>query len=298
VICVYCPRYCKVDRKKGERGFCRAGPNPKVALWDLHLWEEPCISGTRGSGAVFFSRCNLECLFCQNHAISRHDRGREMQPEELCEVFLSLEKRGAHNINLVSPTHNSREIARAIEAAKEKGIGIPFVYNSNGYDSLETLEFMEGLIDVYLPDLKYWSDSLAMEYSSAPSYFKNAQKAILEMSRQVGTPVLDSQGIIMRGLIVRHLVLPGAISDSIQVLKWIKDNLPQGTYVSLMSQYYPTYRAKERPPLDRTLTQREYDRVLNEMIKLGLLDGYVQELSSATGDFTPDFDSGKPSELC
>lgn len=288
--CVYCPRYCKVDRTKGQRGFCKAGARPKVAMAGLHYWEEPLISGTKGSGTVFFSHCNLSCLFCQNYVISQEDRGgKEMEPEELAQLFLWLEKRGAHNINLVSPTHYAGEIALAIRIAKSKGISIPFVYNSNGYDSIEALKIMEGLIDVYLPDLKYYSDSLAVKYSSAPSYFCHASQAILEMSRQVGAVVLDEQGIVKRGLIVRHLVLPGATLDSKKILRWVKQNLPRGTYVSLMAQYYPAYKAEEHEILNRKLTQKEYDEVLSELYELGFEHGYTQELSAASPDYTPDF---------
>lgn len=285
-----CPRYCKVEREKGEKGYCQAGFNPRVALWDLHFWEEPCISGDKGSGAVFFSRCNLACVFCQNYRISHYDKGVEMEPERLAEVFMELQDRGAHNINLVSPTHNSVQIAKALRIAKANGLSVPVVYNSNGYDSLETLALMEGLVDVYLPDLKYYDDRLALRFSSAPRYFFHARRAILEMSRQVGTPVLDDNGIIKRGLIVRHLVLPSCQDDSIKVLRWIKDNLPSGTYVSLMAQYYPAYEAENIPPLNRTLTQEEYDAVVDELFRLDLLDGYVQELSSAVDTYTPDFD--------
>jgi len=295
--CDSCPRYCRVDRTAGEKGFCRAGILPEVSLWDLHLWEEPPISGDKGSGTVFFTRCNLRCVFCQNHDISQGDvSGTEMDAERLSRVFLSLERRGAHNVNLVSPTHFSQGIAEALRMAKDRGLGIPVVYNSNGYDSPETLERMAGLVDVYMPDLKYVDDDLAVRYSGAPSYFKHASRAILEMSRQVGVPQLDEAGIMKKGLMVRHLVLPGSVEDSLQVLRWIKDNLPAGTYVSVMAQYYPCHRAKQYPPLNRRLTGREYDRVVDEVYRLGLLDGFVQELSSAESKYTPDFLGRRGSE--
>jgi putative pyruvate formate lyase activating enzyme len=290
--CVLCPRRCNIDRAAGAKGFCQAGWLPRVALADLHFWEEPCISGTRGSGAVFFSRCNLACAFCQNHEISQPrvgEVGRELDAPALKEVFFALEARGAHNINLVSPTHYAGVIAEAIEMAKKEGIRIPFVYNSNGYDSMEGLRLMDGLIDVYLPDLKYHSDVLAMRYSSAPSYFRHATSAILEMARQVGTPVFDSAGMIRKGLIVRHLVLPGNVEDSKAVLRWIKYNLPAGTFVSIMSQYYPVHRAWNFPELSRKLRADEYEEVVEECLKIGLEDGYFQELSSAVPEYTPDF---------
>lgn len=292
--CDCCPRYCRVDRKAGQTGFCGAGQLPRVALHYLHLWEEPPISGARGSGAVFFCGCNLRCVFCQNHLISQGPvEGEEMDAEGLAQVFFDLERRGAHNVNLVSPTHFSREIARAIELAREQGLALPFVYNSNGYDSPETLERMDGLVDVYLPDLKYFSDRLAARYSSAPSYFEHASRAIAEMSSQVGVPVLGEDGLIRKGLVVRHLVLPGCVDDSLQVLRWVKDNLPKGTFVSVMAQYHPCHLAGRYPELDRCLTPREYDRVVDEVFRLGILDGFVQELSSAEPDYTPDFLRGK-----
>lgn len=257
------------------------------------MWEEPPISGTRGSGAVFFGRCNLRCVFCQNHDISRGDSpGREMTPEQLAGEFLALQGKGAHNINLVSPTHFSGPIAAAMRLARERGLAVPFVYNSNGYDSPETLARMDGLVDVYLPDLKYVSGELSGRYSSAPDYFRHASRAILEMSRQVGVPEFGDDGTIRRGLIVRHLVLPGCADDSIKVLRWTKDNLPAGTYVSVMSQYYPCHRAAEFPELNRRLTEDEYARVLDELDRLGLEDGFVQDLSSAEPDYTPDFSRG------
>ncbi|HOB30885.1 MAG TPA: radical SAM protein [Bacillota bacterium] len=288
--CTQCPRYCNVDRSQGELGFCRRGMLPEVAMADLHFWEEPCISGSNGSGAVFFSGCNLSCAFCQNYQISQSGRvGREYSVEALASIFLMLEGRGAHNINLVSPTHFSEKVAEAIRQARNMGLKIPFIYNSNGYESLETLEIMDGLIDVYLPDLKYFSDEIARKYSSAPSYFEHASKAILEMSRQVGIPQFDEQGVIQRGLIVRHLVLPGQIEDSKKVLRWIKEELPEGTYVSLMAQYCPVHRAKQYPEINRTLTWREYDEIVKELYDLELEDGYIQELASANTEFIPDF---------
>ena len=204
-------------------------------------------------------------------------------------TFLALQERGAHNINLVSPTHYSFEVAGAIREAKGHGLRVPVVYNSNGYDSPEPLSAMEGLVDVYLPDLKYFDDEAAMRYSAAPKYFHHASRAILEMSRKVGAPVFDEDGTISRGLIVRHLVLPGHAEDSVHLLKWFKDSLPEGTYLSLMAQYYPTHRAGEFPEINRTLRQEEYDRVLDAMYSLGLNHGFVQGLSSADSSYTPKF---------
>ena len=288
--CTQCPRYCNVDRVSGELGFCGKGSQPEVALAQLHFWEEPCISGTNGSGAVFFSGCNLSCVFCQNYEISQNGRfGRVYSVEALVSVFLTLERRGAHNINLVSPTQFSEKVAEAVDLAKRTGVQVPFVYNSNGYESPETLALMDGLIDVYLPDLKYFSDDVGKKYSLAPSYFSHASKAIVEMANQVGTPQLDEHGMIQKGLIVRHLVLPGQVEDSKMVLRWIKENLPRGTYVSLMAQYCPVHKAKDFPEINRTLTRKEYEDIVNVLYDLELEDGYIQEMSSATSEFIPDF---------
>jgi putative pyruvate formate lyase activating enzyme len=259
-------------------------------MHDLHFWEEPPVSGTRGSGAVFFSRCNMKCVFCQNHVISQgSEPGVEMDPGALAGVFVSLEKRGAHNVNLVSPTHYSGEIAQAIAEARRQDMTIPFVYNSNGYDSVETLARMDGLIEVYMPDLKYRSEELSAKYSATPSYFEHASRALVEMARQVGPSKLDENGIIEKGLIVRHLVLPGCVDDSLDVLRWVKDNLPEGTFLSVMSQYHPCHLASRYPEIDRRLTEEEYSRVLDEVDRLGLGDGFIQELSSAEPLYTPDF---------
>ena len=288
--CDYCPRYCPVDRTAGQAGYCGAGALPRVAMADLHFWEEPPISGTRGSGTVFFSRCNMRCVFCQNHVISQgRGIGEEMAPVRLAQEFLSLEKRGAHNVNLVSPTHFAGPIAEAIRIARDRGLTVPIVYNSGGFDSMETLARMDGLVQVYLPDLKYRSRELSAKYSATPSYFEHASRAILEMARQVGVPELDGSGLVKRGLIVRHLVLPGCVDDSLGVLRWIKENLPAGTFVSVMAQYYPCHLAGRFPEIDRRLSQEEYGRVMAALEELGLEDGFVQDLSSAERDYTPDF---------
>lgn len=296
--CTQCPRYCTVDRSSGELGFCRKGLLPEVAFAELHFWEEPCISGTGGSGAVFFSGCNLSCVFCQNYEISQNGRfGRVHDIEALASIFLTLERRGAHNINLVSPTQFSQKVAESIELAKRIGVRVPFVYNSNGYESPETLALMDGLIDVYLPDLKYFSDELATKYSSAPSYFEHASRAIIEMARQVGTPQLDDHGIIQKGLIVRHLVLPGQIEDSKKILRWIKENLPRGTYVSLMAQYCPVNKAGDYSEINRTLTREEYEEIVDVLYDSELEDGYIQEMSSASNEFIPDFGLKRTNEV-
>ncbi|HHV63330.1 MAG TPA: radical SAM protein [Firmicutes bacterium] len=288
--CRLCPRRCGADRNSGGMGFCRAGILPRVARAALHQWEEPCISGTRGSGTVFFSHCNMRCVFCQNHRISHGGFGKEVPTAELARAFLRLQAKGAHNINLVSPTPFILQIAEALSTARAEGLVIPVLYNTNAYELPEALRLLDGLVDVYLPDLKYASDELAIKYSAAPRYFEFATRAILEMLRQVGPPQFDEHGLVVRGLIVRHLVLPGQTGDSRRVLDWIRANLPVEVYVSVMSQYTPMFRASRYPELNRRLTREEYDDVLDYFVSIGLENGYMQEESSAQEDFVPDFD--------
>lgn len=288
--CRLCPRQCGIDRLRGQSGICRAGALPKAALASLHLWEEPCISGTKGSGTIFFSHCNLKCVFCQNYSISQQDFGKEMNIETLAELFIKQQNRGAHNINLVSPTPFMPQIKQALIIAKNQGLHIPVVYNSNAYESIDALHHMDGLIDVYLPDLKYYSDEYAIKYSHAPHYFQHATAAILEMYKQVGPPQFDADGIIKRGLIIRHLMLPGLGDDSKQVLLWIRDNLPKEVYISLMAQYTPMYRAKDYKELCRRISLREYEAMIDFFFDIGLENGYVQERSSARDIYTPTFD--------
>lgn len=288
--CEICPRRCRIDRTGGATGFCGAGWKPKLARAALHYWEEPCISGQRGSGAVFFSHCNLRCVFCQNRRISQEGFGREVDIQDLAEIFLSLQAQGAHNLNLVSPTQYAPQVASALAIAKDGGLSVPVVYNSNAYELPETLELFEGLVDVYLPDLKYCSPGVSERYSLAPDYFEVATQAIPAMFRQVGEPRFDDGGMIQRGLIVRHLVLPGLVSESRKVLSWIRDNLPPGVYVSLMSQYVPLGDARFYPEINRTIQEREYQEVLDACEELGIENGYVQELESAQEAYIPDFD--------
>ncbi len=284
--CNYCPRKCNANRYE-KPGFCGMGEKPVVARAFLHRWEEPCISGTRGSGTVFFSGCNLKCVFCQNYTISQENTGREITVEKLAEIFLSLQEKGAHNINLVTPSHFVRQIRSAYHLAK--GLKIPVIYNSNGYDSLECLKTMEGIAGIYLPDLKYFSPDISSKYSGAPDYFETASIAVKEMSRQTGPAVFDSEGIMQKGLIIRHLILPGHTGDSIRLLQWISDNLPQDVHISLMSQYTPYYHAGLHPELNRRITAWEYEKVLNKFYRLGFKNGYIQERGSASEEYIPDF---------
>ena len=285
-----CPRGCAVDRSAGERGFCGATNEYVIGSADLHFYEEPCISGTRGSGAIFFSGCNLRCVFCQNRDISREIYGKKYTENELISKMLELQERGAHNINLVTATPYSLFIAKTLEKAK-KDLKIPVVYNCGGYESIESLRTLDGLVDIYLPDFKYFDDALAREYSSAPNYATTAGEALVEMHRQVGKLTLDENGIATRGLIVRHLVLPACREDSKAVLKYISEILPvEDVTLSLMRQYTPDFANENAPKnLKRRLTSFEYDDVLNYAISLGF-DGFSQDKESAKKDFTPKFD--------
>ena len=287
MLCNLCPRHCGVDRDVSQ-GYCMSPNIIKLARAALHFWEEPCISGTKGSGTVFFCGCNLRCVYCQNSEISGGGAGIPMSDEDVMRTFDRLIEKGAHNLNLVTPTHYADSVARILEKYHSP---VPIVYNCGGYESVETLKMLEGLVDIYLPDFKYADSVLAVEYSHAPDYFERASEAIKEMNRQVGVLKLDSDGIAERGLIIRHLVLPGAVSNTKKVLRWIKENLPEGTVVSLMSQYTPCAKAAEHPPLDRRISKYEYEIALDAMIDLGFDNGYVQSRRSAPKDFIPDFQS-------
>lgn len=288
MFCNACPFECSVDRSI-RLGRCRATDEIEVAQAQLHYWEEPPISGTRGSGTIFFTHCNLRCKFCQNYDISQEGYGHRITPHHLEEIIFRLQDRGAHNINLVSPTHYTLQLIPILEKVKPK-LQIPVVWNSNAYEKVETLHRLEGLIDIYLPDLKYFSDELAQKCSSAPNYFQFATKAILEMKRQVNKNRYDECGIIQKGLIIRHLVLPGQTEDSKKILLWIKENLGPETQISLMAQYYPTYRTGELEGMNRRIRPSEYRAIRQFFIELGFEQGYCQELSAASSEFTPDFE--------
>lgn len=290
--CIACPRECSVDRAAGERGFCGVTNEYVIGSADLHMWEEPCISGTRGSGAIFFSGCNLRCIFCQNRDISREVVGKKYSEDELIAAMLELQERGAHNINLVTATPYSLFLANTLKKAK-KDLHIPIVYNCGGYESLESLRALEGLVDIYLPDFKYFDDERARAYSSAPNYAKLASEALCEMYRQVGKLTLDEHGIAKRGLIVRHLCLPGCREDSKAVLKCISEILPASEItLSLMRQYTPDFADADAPKsLHRRLTSFEYDDILDYALSLGF-DGFSQDKDSANQSFTPKFNKG------
>ena len=284
--CLLCPRRCGAERSAHEgRGVCGVGTLPRIARAALHMWEEPCISGTRGSGAVFFSGCGLRCVFCQNEAISHGGQGQDVTPARLAEIFRELEAQGAHNINLVTA---AQFVPAVIEALTMYRPQIPIVYNSSGYESVETLHLLEGWVDVYLPDFKYIDPAMARLLSGAADYPDVAMAAIGEMIRQTGPAQYDESGLMLRGTQIRHLVLPGLTGDSMRILTAIADEFP-GTPVSLMGQYTPFGRALEMPGLNRRLKKKEYDRVLAHMRAIGL-PGYAQELSAADAAFVPAFD--------
>ncbi len=284
-VCSDCPRQCGALRGETGGGFCRMGAEPVLARAALHFDEEPVISGTRGSGAVFFSGCALRCRFCQNYGISHDNFGRKVGVGRLREIYGELIDRGAHNVNLVNPTH----FARAILESLEGGLPVPVVWNTGGYERVETLRSLEGKVQVYLPDLKYLLPDAARRYSAAPDYFSYAGPALREMLRQTGPVELDDDGVMRRGTLVRHLILPGRAEESMLILDWIADNLP-GAWVSLMAQYLPYGDVKGVDELERRLTQEEYDRVVDHLMDLGLEDGFVQELSSADEKYIPGFD--------
>lgn len=282
--CTLCPRRCRVNRSE-KLGFCGMGNTPKLARAALHFWEEPCISGTRGSGALFFSGCTLRCCYCQNHSLSHEGHGKEISVERLAEIFQSLYEQGAHNLNFVTGTPFVPQILEALAIYKPP---IPIVWNCGGYESLDTLKMLEGTVDIYLPDMKHVSSRLSALCAKAPDYFEVASAALSEMCRQTGTPIYDDSGIMQKGTLIRHLILPGCTQDSMQVLNFIAEKLPKGTPVALMRQYTPQPFCTVKG-LDRPITDTEYHRVLNHFEMLGL-SGYTQEKTSSDTTFTPAFD--------
>ena len=279
--------------KQEKCGYCKCDDEIKLALASIHQYEEPCISGKNGSGTVFFSNCNLKCIYCQNYEISHEGNGNNISVQELSKIFLNQQEKGANNINLVTPTMYAHQIKQALKIAKENGLIIPVIYNSNGYENVETLKELEGYIDIYLPDLKYYSDEIAKKYSMADKYFDIATKAINEMYRQVGSPILDENGIIQKGLIIRHLVLPNHLQNTKNILKWIKNNMEEDIFVSIMAQYFPTYKAKQDNLLNRKLTKKEYKEIVKYLYTLDLKNGYIQELGEHEEEYVPDFIKNK-----
>jgi putative pyruvate formate lyase activating enzyme len=287
--CELCPHRCKVNRKSGKFGRCKCNNEIKLALASLHYYEEPCISGENGSGTIFFSNCNLNCKYCQNYKISQLGKGKTITIEELANIFIKQQENKANNINLVTPTMYVEQIIEAIKLARKNGLKIPIIYNSNGYENIETVKMLNGFIDVYLPDLKYSNNELGKRYSNIDNYFEIATQAIKEMYNQVGAPILDENGIITRGLIIRHLVLPNFIENSKQVLQWIKENIDSSVYVSIMAQYFPTYLAKEDEFINRKLTKEEYESIENFVYELDFENGYMQDLGEHEEEYVPEF---------
>ena len=288
--CRVCPRNCNVDRLSDQKGFCRAGAEIILARAALHMWEEPCISGKEGSGAVFFSGCSLGCKFCQNGQISRGQTGKKVTADRLADIFLELQQQKANNINLVTAGHFLPQVAEAIEKSRNRGLQIPVVYNSSGYEKSEMLKLLEGLVDIYLPDFKYMDPELAEKYSYARDYPEVAREALKEMVRQTGTPEFDRQGIMKKGVIVRHLLLPGHVKDSRRVLEYLLSTYGKEIYISLMNQYTPMPAMKDDPRLSRKVTDREYQRLIDYGIQLGLENGFIQEGETAKESFIPEFD--------
>ena len=285
MICNQCPRRCNVDRENAL-GYCKAPNAYKLARASLHFWEEPCISGKSGSGAVFFSGCNLGCVFCQNYEISHKCKGVQVSEERLIRIFEHLVDEGANNINLVNPTHYAVQLAHTLKKYKPP---VPVVYNTSGYDSVDTLKLLDGLVDIYLPDFKYIRNDKALRYSRAEDYPQFAMPALTEMKRQVGNDVFDENGLMKRGMIIRHLVLPGNTNSAIQALDYLAENFGD-TYISVMAQYVPCTDLSEYKEINRKITKREYDKVVAHILELGLEKVFLQTLESATEDYIPDFD--------
>ena len=287
--CTICPHNCGIDRNKYV-GRCKSNSKVKIALYSTHNFEEPCISGEHGSGTIFFSNCNMNCIYCQNYEISQLGRGKEISNEELAEIMLKQQEKGVENINLVTPTSYTLNIIEAIKIAKNKGLKIPIVYNTNGYEKVETLKLLKGYIDIYLPDFKYAENELGKKYSKVDNYFEITTKALKEMYEQVGTPKLDENGIMKKGIMIRHLVLPNNIENSKKVLKWIKNNFENKVYVSIMAQYFPTYKAKETNDINRKLTKEEYSEIETYLYDLDLENGYIQELGEHEEEYVPKWE--------
>ena len=285
--CEICPRKCKVNRYE-KKGYCRCDDKVRIALVSKHYFEEPCISGRNGSGTIFFSNCNLNCIFCQNYDISQGGKGIDVTVERLAEIMLEQQERGANNINLVTPTMYVEQIIKAMDIAKDGGLNIPIVYNTNGYEEVETIKKLNGYIDIYLPDFKYFTNELAIKYSKAPNYFEKVTSALLEMQSQFDEYVFDGE-IMKKGMIVRHLVLPNHIQNSKNVLKWIKENLRKDIYVSVMAQYFPTYKAVVDELIGRKLSFSEYRKIEQYFYGLDIKNGYIQDLGKHEEEFVPDF---------
>ncbi|MBQ2900831.1 MAG: radical SAM protein [Agathobacter sp.] len=295
LLCELCPRKCKVNRAVGKTGVCKVDATLKLARAALHFWEETCISGTKGSGAVFFSGCSMHCVFCQNRDIAQGVVGKEISQERLVEIFLELQEKGANNINLVTPGHYVPHIVWAVEQARNQGLRIPIVYNTSSYEKVDTLKQLEGIVDVYLPDFKYWSPELAAKYSNASDYPKVARAAIAEMVRQQPNAVFlyeeeQNVDLIQKGVVVRQLLLPGQLQDAKQIIKYLYETYGNQIYYSLMSQYTPLAHVENYPELNRKVSRRTYEKYVDYAIEIGVENGYIQEEDVAEESFIPAFD--------
>ncbi len=286
--CRICPRSCGVDRASGDVGFCGAGNSAKIGLYSLHHWEEPCISGENGSGTVFFSHCNMKCVFCQNYDISSNHQGKTVSIAELTDIFLKLQAMGANNINLVTPTHYLFDIIPALENAKQGGLSLPIIYNTSGYERVESLKMLDGLVDIYMPDFKYWRSSFAGKYSACPDYPEIVKPAIAEMYRQVGKPVIE-KSLMKKGLIVRHLLLPDMLYDAIKIVEYLYQTYGDDIYISLMSQYTPLPQVADIPELNKKVGVKEYEVLCDYAAKIGITNAFIQEGSAASESFIPKF---------
>lgn len=289
--CTLCMRNCNVNRNKGIKGVCNSTNSIKIARAALHFWEEPCISGKSGSGTVFFSNCNLKCVFCQNYKISSEGFGTEITIDRLAEIFLELQDKGANNINLVTPTHFVPQIIESLKIAKNKGLNLPIIYNTNSIDTLDTIKTLNGYIDVYLPDFKYFEDKYALKYSKIKGYSKNVLEVIDEMVKQVGNPKFNEDGIIVKGVIVRHLLLPGLLFDSKKIIDAIYKKFEDSVYISLMNQYTPMYNAKMYPEINKSINEKTYDSIINYALSIGVRNGFIQESGTDSEEFVPNFNN-------
>lgn len=287
--CAICPHNCGINRLNNQIGRCKSKDTVKVALYSTHNFEEPCISGKKGSGTVFFSNCNMNCVFCQNYEISQQGKGKEISIEELADIFIKQQEKDVENINLVTPTSYVPQIIEAIKIARKNGLNLPIVYNTNGYEKVETLKMLEGYVDIYLPDFKYSDNELGKRLSKVDNYFEIVTEALKEMYRQTGKAVFNGEGIMQKGMIIRHLVLPNHILNSRRVLKWINENM-HDVYVSVMAQYFPTYKAKEIDDINRKLTKEEYEQIENYLYRLDLENGYIQELGEHEEEYVPHWE--------
>lgn len=288
--CELCPRRCGANRLAGKNGFCGGGKEVKVARAALHFWEEPCISGEEGSGTVFFSGCTMRCVFCQNREISRGEAGKLVSIERLAEIFLELQKKGANNINLVTPMHYAPQITAALDIARKNGLHLPIVWNTGGWELPESVEAVKNYSDIWLTDFKYFDNSLAEKFSNAKNYFENASASLKKMLEQTGEPVFDDDGMMKKGIIVRHLVLPGHTDDSKKVLRWLWENFGDKIWISIMNQYTPLCSEEKFPELSRKVTDEEYDEVVDFAVSLGIENAFVQDGEAVSESFIPPFD--------